>query len=700
MKKNIKIQIIVIQLFLLINIFINAYDKIILWDNSEIKKDIKHFDGEFIVTNDNSKINFELISHIFFNIQENIQNKVTENIDDIKPEELIKISNIMETKYPDASLLILYDDGIQKLNKDKTRYSYSRYAVKIMKENQLSNSILSFYYVKDKHETNIKMARSISPDGEVNYLDKKDITYTTPTQGLSYFSGRKEAQIIKAVIPNVKVGSIIDYEFETIDTAPEDPNQFYTGWYFAGENPVYQSSVKFIVPEDNEFYWISKNIKEWEKNPNIEKKNGYKIYSFVSSEQSPLVEEPDCPSIEELKPSVFGSVFKDQTYLSNWLSKFMKERMIANEKMKSAVNTILKNANAKSEIEKLSILYRFVQEYIHYRSIKTSLSSGFSGHPAQETFDNKYGDCIDKSILFSTLLSIAGIEAYPVIVNTNDEPKSLYNEIGVISGNHAITEIHLKEKENKIIYLDSTSTTYRYPVFRGDDQGISAWNPILNTVRKIECLDPLWNTQFFDKEIILNSDGDGFIKSHNIYSGDNDAGLRSYFLSLKEQEIKALLSSLISKDFPGSILKEYKFGNPLDFNNNLFLDFSYDAFNIAKKNGNFLIMNIPVNYEFGNLSLKERKFPLIFTTTEGKEYKIKITIPDGYKIKGLPESLNINNKYFLYKCEYKIEDNIIIFTDHYERYYREIPAEDYQKYRMEMLDFDYNIKNPLIFEKK
>ena len=35
-----------------------------------------------------------------------------------------------------------------KLNKDKTRYSHSRYAVKIMKENQLSNSILSFYYVK------------------------------------------------------------------------------------------------------------------------------------------------------------------------------------------------------------------------------------------------------------------------------------------------------------------------------------------------------------------------------------------------------------------------------------------------------------------------------------------------------------------------------------------------------------------------
>ena len=81
----------------------------------------------------------------------------------------------MKKKYPDASLLVLYDDGVQKLDKDKSRYSHSRYAVKIMKENQLSNSILSFYYVKGSHEVNIIMARSISPDGKVSYLNKKNI---------------------------------------------------------------------------------------------------------------------------------------------------------------------------------------------------------------------------------------------------------------------------------------------------------------------------------------------------------------------------------------------------------------------------------------------------------------------------------------------------------------------------------------------
>lgn len=695
---NSKLIQIFIFLFLLIQT-VSSYDKAVLWDNTEIKGDITDYNEKSIIIN-NKKIDLDLISHIVLNLNENVKDKIDEKLTEVKAEELLKRAGIMEKKYPDASLLVLYDDGIQKLNKDKTRYSHSRYAVKIIKENQLSNSILSFYYVKGSHETNIIMARSISPDGEITYLNKNDISYTTPSQGLSFFSGRKDEKIMKAIIPDVKVGSIIDYEYETIDDAPEDPNQFYTGWYFGGENPIYESSVKFIVPEDKNFYWVSRNINKWKVNPGMEKKNGYKIYSFLTGEFSPVIAEPDCPAIDELMPSVFGSVFKDQTYLSKWLAKFMKERMVGNKKIEETVSQIIKKANAKTEIEKLSVLYRFVQEYIHYRSIKTSLSSGFSGHPAQETFENRYGDCIDKSILFSTILKMVGIESYPVILKTNDVSEVLYNKIGVVSGNHAITEIHLKEKEKKIIYLDSTSTTYRYPVFRGDDQGVLAWNPILNTVNKIECLDPIWNTQVFEKEIELNSDGNGSIKSHNVYSGDTEAGIREYLLSIKKQEIQSLLSSIVARDFPGSVLKSYNYKNPVDFSDNLFLDFSYDAYSIAKNTGNFLIMNIPVNYYFSNLSIKDRKFPLVFATTEGKEYKITITIPEGYKIKGLPEPINIQNKYFSYKSEYKIEDNKIVFTDHYERYYRKIPVEDYQQYREEMLNFDYKIKNPLIFEKK
>jgi hypothetical protein len=241
------------------------------------------------------------------------------------------------------------------------------------------------------------MARSISPSGDVSCLQDRDIEYTTRiVDDPSCFSGRRDEQIMKAVIPDVKVGSIIDYEYETIEASPEDPNQFFPSWTFGGEKPVFASSIKFIVPENKEFYWVAKNINVWKNEPKIETADGYKNYTFEAGEIIPTVQESYSRPVEEFYPSIYGSLFKDQTYLSDWLSKFVKERLVTNDKMKEIIQTLLEKEKAKTEVEKISVIYRFMQEYIHYRSIKTSLSSGFSGHPATETFDNKYGDCIDK----------------------------------------------------------------------------------------------------------------------------------------------------------------------------------------------------------------------------------------------------------------------------------------------------------------
>ena len=688
----------IIILFFVLRIF--PYEKIVDWKNNNIKTDKLEFDKNNFLIDNNETISMDNTSYIVFNLSDKQENSDKIKLDNLDTKELLKRANILEKKYPDASMLVLYDDGVQKLNKDGTRYNRSRYSIKIMNEKEIENySILSFYFLKGRYETNIIMARTISPDGKISYLQKNDIAYTSRTQDLAFFSGRKDEYIIRASVPNVKVGCIVDFEYETIEQAPEDPNQFYTQWFFGGENPIYESKVKFMVPEDKDLYWVIKNIEKWKNDPHFEIKDGFKIYTFITGEIPPQVIETHSPPEEELRPSVFGSVFKDQTYLSNWLAGFMKERLKPTDKMKATVDKVLINANAETEEEKTAALYRFVQEYIHYRSIKTSLSSGLSGHFAEETFNNRYGDCIDKSILFSTLLGIAGVEAYPVILNTNDEARPLYNQIGVVTGNHSITEVHLKEK-NKIIYLDTTSTTYKYPVFREDDQGTLAWNPILNTVREIEPLATEWNTQEITKDIALSPDGNGEVKTHVEYSGDVEAGIRGYFLSIKEKEIVSLLYSIIARDYPGSILKEYDYRKPDDYSENLFLQFSYNAKEIMKKSGeDYMIMNIPVSYGFDEITLKERKYALVYRTTEGKKYSIKIKIPEGYRLKGISDSLEINNKYFSYKAGISIDSGYITYKDHFVRTGLRIPPEDYVQYRQDMLKFDYFIKTPLIFEK-
>ncbi|OHD11248.1 MAG: hypothetical protein A2086_01370 [Spirochaetes bacterium GWD1_27_9] len=691
-----KIRYLVFLLFIcLLNVY--PYDSIIKWDKNVINGDNIKFDGKSFYFTEKDKINKENISYISLNLTESTNEAKNDlKLDQVNPEELLKRADILQKKYQDSSILVLLDEGIQRLNKDGSQYSRSRYTIKIMNEKELQKSVLSFYYSESEQKTKILMARSISPDGKVSYLKDTDIVYTSPKQDLSFFSGRKDQKIIKAIIPDVKVGSIIDYEWETEEPAPEDPNQFYTRWYFGGDKPVYQSKIKFIIPEDKAFYYVTKNFGD-EATPTVTTEDGYKVYSFIRGECPPFVEEKQSPPSEEFIPYIVGSTFKEQTYLSNWLSKFIKERLVYDDDMKKTIDQIIAENNAKTDDEKIAAIYRYVQTNIRYLSIKTSLSSGFSGHPAKETFQKKYGDCIDKSILFSTLLNIVGIESYPVIVMTNSEAQPLYGELGIVSGNHAINEIHLGDK---IFYLDSTSTTYKYPYFRSDDHNIKVWNPILDKIGFINPPSPESITQTFNTYIDLNNDGSGSFKKENFYTWDWDAGLREYMMSLQEVEKEALFRNIANGDFPGSILETYKHSDPFEYSKDFSLSYSYQAKNIAKKTGDFFIFSLPVKFDFNIVSTEDRKYPILYETTYGEKDKIEIKMPDDFTTKGLPENITIKNKHFEYTGKYDFIEGKLVFKSEFKRYSVRIPAEDYKDFRKDMLKINYFIKTPLILEEK
>jgi hypothetical protein len=372
----------------------------------------------------------------------------------------------------------------------------------------------------------------------------------------------------------------------------------------------------------------------------------------------------------------------------------MKERLVINDTIRSAIKKILENSKAVSEEDIIAVVYRFMQEQIRYLSIKTSLSSGFSGHPAVETFTNRYGDCIDKSILFAAILTDLGIKAYPVIVMTNDQSQPLFGEIGVVSGNHAINEIHLKS--GRIIYLDSTSTTYRYPDFRDDDHGIKAWNPILNTFRLIDPPAPDQNLQHYSSVIRLNRDGSGSVEKTNRYSGQWDAGLRGYFLSISEAEKKALLENLVAGDFPGSILTGYQYQNPSDYTQSFEVTFNYDARQIGKKTGPYLLVNAPSKFNFEFTQLKERSYDLIFQTTYGQRDEAKYILPEGARPLSLPQPLSIENSFFSYSGSYEFKNGTVFYRSLFKRKAVRVRVSEYQAFREAILKIDNFIKIPLV----
>ena len=425
--------------------------------------------------------------------------------------------------------------------------------------------------------------------------------------------------------------------------------------------------------------------------------NGYRAYYFEYGESAPIIEEELGPDTYEIAAYVEGSPFKDQTYLSNWLGNFFKERMIANDEIKNTVDKLLEGCS--NEDEKIAALYRFLQDNIRYVSIKTSLSSGLAGHKADETFANRYGDCIDKAILFATMLQYAGIEAYPVIVMTNDNPQPLYDKLGVLNGNHAINQIHLKN--GKIIHLDSTANCYRYPFFRSDDHGIIAWNPIKNTLQNTGFPDPKDEAITSELNITLMKNGSANVKETVTTRGNPEITYRYFFQNAPKDYIHPQLESLANITFESSHLINYDFANPFDESKDYQFSMNYKVDKLWNKVGNDLyLITIKQPFGFDFVASDIRKTDIKFNSVLEKTHKGKIVIPTEMEIVGLPEELIIESPYLIYKGSFKQEKNVIYYENTYSRNGTDIPVSDYDDFRNALIQINDYINKPIILQKR
>lgn len=644
------------------------------------------------------KISPDEISHIIFQKQQEGVDSHKLQTGNIGKEELLGRAKKMSDKYPDQTLLVLLDDGTEQLRTDGTQYSRARYAVKICNESQLSLATLKFGSLQGKTESKLIYARSISPDGKEVFLDLNNVTYTTPSRDRDFFGNNKEEyKIAQYVIPEVAVGSIIDYEYERISYSEEDPNQYYVKWWFSSDKPVYQSTFKVMVPQNKPYYFAEMNIENGKLKRREATENGYRAYYFEYGESAPIIAEEMGPETYEIAAYVEGSSFKDQTYLSDWLGSFFKERMTANEEIENTVNELL--ASSSSEDEKIAALYRFVQDNIRYVSIKTSLSSGLAGHKAAETFGNRYGDCIDKAILFATMLQCTGIEAYPVVIMTNGNPQPLYHKLGVLNGNHAINELHLKS--GKIIYLDSTANCYRYPFFRSDDHGVIAWNPIKNTLRNTGFPDVKDESITSELDITLLKNGGANVKETLTTRGNPEITYRYFFQNAPKDFIHPQLESLANVSFESSHLVNYDFADPFDETADYKFQMNYKVDKLWNEIGNDLyLITIRQPFGFDFVASDIRNTEVRFDSVLEKTHKGKIVIPAEMEVVGLPDELIIESPYLHYKGSFRQDKNVVYYENVYSRNGTRVPVNDYSEFRNALIQINDYINKPVILQKR
>ncbi|TET35032.1 MAG: DUF3857 domain-containing protein [Planctomycetota bacterium] len=619
--------------------------------------------------------------------------------------ELLAIAKEMREKYPETrDSLVLRDRMETWFSPDGSIKRRTEWTVLVLNEAERDKEIqITEWTDQQTYESKIVLARSIDPDGTVHTFDPSTFVETKPKgEGLVHFDADQKDIRRNGTIPGAKAGSIIQTVREIHVFNREEPKTFSSSWWFQNTSPVADSHLTIYVPKDKELTWVTRAVKREDVNPAERYEGEWHVYSWGMKDLKPFVEEPHAPHELELRPSIFISIFKTMDYYSKKRAEWYDERMKVTEQIQKEVDEFTKGMD--NDEDRIAALYHWMQEKIQYISIKGSLTSSQAGHPADHTFAKRQGDCIDKAILFGTLLKAAGIEAYPVIVLTNDEPRALIDKIPMISCNHAISEIHLKKPDGtkKVFYLDSTGSNYRYPFHSTLNHGIPAWNPQLNTVREVPVPPAKDEMRHVTAEITIDNEGNAATKEQIRYNGIWEMSLRWRFRAWSKKRIYSWGERFVSGENPGSKLLKFEGVNAEELSKQFGIDMEFASPRCAQKAGNLLIFKLPVGYRstLRGRTLEERDYPVKFTSSEGKHDILRIKFPRGFSPKFVREKpFEVNNRHFTYRASFKVEGDVLVFEDRFERTSVRIPPEDYRQYRADCRKVLKFVETPLFFEK-
>ena len=159
------------------------------------------------------------------------------------------------------------------------------------------------------------------------------------------------------------------------------------------------------------------------------------LYSWSVMNVPQLVPEVAMNYRTEL-PMLVVSTDPSWQHFSKWWAELVEPQMKATPEIKAKVAELTEDA--KTQDEKIRALYNFVAQDIRYRGLGVGPRTGYTPRPAHETMTSRWGVCRDVSILLTSMLREAGVDAYPVITNAGDP---VLDGIAHDGFNHAIVAI-------------------------------------------------------------------------------------------------------------------------------------------------------------------------------------------------------------------------------------------------------------------
>lgn len=590
------------------------------------------------------------------------------------------VSNISEELFKNADAVIRQHNIHFMVSNTGVARLEVLLAVTILNENSGLNQ-LSVHYNKFSKVKNVR-ARIYDASGDIiKKLGKKEVRDISAYDGVSIHddSRYKYLEASEQTYPYT-VEFVYQKQYKGIRSYPD--------WDIL---PDYRTSVqhsrydlvmiKGLVPRYKNY-----NI---EIEPNINRLKGKTTYSWTTKNVKAIDYGRFSPKNLDVFPMVRiqPTRFKVAGYdgnMSTWklFGKFIYQLNKGHDNLPKEMVKIVKKLtrDAKSDDEKVNILYNYLQENHRYVSIQLGIG-GWQTYDAKYVYNKKYGDCKALSYYMKSMLKEVGITAYPALIYGGDRDRGL--DVDFSTGtdfNHVILFVPQEDKDG--IWLECTSsdkptnylgsfTENRYALLIKPDGG-----ELVKTPQKSHNKHLQINTA--DVEVAPKGSAQAWVTSVK-YEEQHDIWRSAFHNATKKQQEKYLHRTLSLPSFEINNLSI----QPHDDAPRADISFDLDVKRFAKRSGRRIFMtpnllNKAASIPSGTISNSQKNIErrLGYTDIDTITY----TLPNNFVIESLPhENFELSSDFGKYHIEVISNENELTYIRHVEMYAFSFPKERYQE---------------------
>lgn len=250
------------------------------------------------------------------------------------------------------------------------------------------------------------------------------------------------------ILDDIRKGDKIEYAYTITGRNPIFNNKFFRDLYFQSTVPFAHVYKSILVSPSRKL-----NFKSFNKAPqaSVSVKDGLTNYQWNGYQVLPAPYYDNQPGWYNNYAYIQVSDYNSWKEVTDWALNVNPVMPVTNGKL--AAKIVELKAATKGDKEKyFRAAVKMVQDEVRYMGIEMGEYSHRANHP-EKVFNQRYGDCKDKSLLLASVLKAGGIEAEMVLVNSGIS-RGMENYIPSPNAfDHAVV---VATMNNKQVWVDAT----------------------------------------------------------------------------------------------------------------------------------------------------------------------------------------------------------------------------------------------------